>query len=459
MLIAAIDAAAREATLFAAIWFLVGGLDDLAIDLIYAARRVKRTLRPLKGTPSPEDAPPSGRIAVFIPAWDESAVIADMLRTALARFDHGDYLLYVGTYPNDPATTEAVAEIATQDPRVRLVIGTENGPTTKADCLNALWRAMLRDELAEGVTVYAVALHDAEDVVHRLELRVYAQWLRLYAAVQLPVLPLPHPRSRFIAGHYCDEFAEAHAKSLVVRQALGAGMPLAGVGCAVRRDMLARIADGRGGAPFDATSLTEDYELGLTVAAMGGETALARIAERPGGRPVAVRAYFPDTLGAAVRQKARWLNGIALAGWDRNGWARAGDIGDHWMRVRDRRATLAMPVLAIAYAALVIWGTSVGAHLVSNTPPPALPPLIEALLWANIALLGWRLIVRAIFVWRAYGWTEAMWSVPRVFVGNLVALLAARRAAVAYIAMLAGAAPRWDKTDHQFPDDPERVAA
>lgn len=457
--IAAIDAAAREATLFAAVWFLVGGLDDLAIDVIYAARRLKARLRPPRGTPSPEDAPPPGRIAVFIPAWDESAVIGAMLHTALARFDHGDYLLYVGTYPNDRATIEAVAVVARDDHRVRLVIGAEAGPTTKADCLNALWRAMLRDEIAERAPVSAVVLHDAEDVVHPLELRVYAQWLRRYAAVQLPVLPLPHPHSRFVAGHYCDEFAEAHAKSLVVRQALGAGMPLAGVGCAVRREMLERIADARGGVPFDATSLTEDYELGLTVAAMGGETALARVAERPGGRPVAVRAYFPDTLGGAVRQKARWLNGIALAGWDRIGWGHAGDIGDHWMRMRDRRATLAMPVLAIAYGALVIWGTSVGAHIFASSPPPALPPLMQALLWVNIALLGWRLLVRALFVWRGYGWREAMWSVPRVFIGNIIALLAARRALLAYVTMLAGATPRWDKTDHQFPDHPERVTA
>lgn len=459
MLVALIDAAAREATLFAAIWFLVGGLDDLAVDIIYATRRLKNNLLPRKGAPILSDTLPPGRIAIFIPAWDESAVIADMLRTALARFDHDDYLLYVGTYPNDLATIRAVAGLPFEDRRVRLVIGCELGPTTKADCLNALWQALLRDEEAEGITVTAVALHDAEDVVHPLELRVYAQWLQRYAAVQLPVLPLPHPRSKLVAGHYCDEFAEAHAKSLVVRQALGAGMPLAGVGCAVRRDMLGRIADARGGVPFDATSLTEDYELGLTVAAMGGETALARVTDQSSGGLVAVRAYFPDTLGAAVRQKARWLNGIALTGWDRTGWGRAGDIGDHWMRMRDRRATLAMPVLAIAYAALVIWGTSFGTHFLTGTSPPSLPPLMQGLLWVNLALLGWRLVMRALFVWRAYGWREALWSAPRVFVGNLVALLAARRAMVAYAAMLAGGRPRWDKTDHQFPDDPERAAA
>jgi len=458
-LIAAIDAAAREATLFAAIWFLVGGLDDLAVDFIYAVRRLKMRLRPLAGTPSPEDVPPPGRIAVFIPAWDESAVIADMLRTALARFDHGDYLLYVGTYPNDRATIDAVAGVALQDTRVRLVIGARDGPTTKADCLNALWRAMLRDETAEGMTVSAVALHDAEDVVHPLELRVFAQWLRRYAAVQLPVLPLPHPRSRFVAGHYLDEFSEGHAKTLVVRQSLGAGMPLAGVGCAIRREMLGRIADARDGAPFDATSLTEDYELGLTIAVMGGKTALARVSEQSGGRLVAVRAYFPDTLRAAIRQKARWLTGIALIGWDRTGWARAGAYGDHWMRMRDRRVTLAMPVLAIAYATLLVWGTSLGAHFAAGSRPPSLPPLIAALLWTNLAILGWRLAVRALFVWRGYGWREALWSVPRVFVGNYIGLMAARDALVMYLRMLAGKPPRWDKTDHQFPDDVEKATA
>lgn len=458
MLIAAIDAVAREATLFAALWFLVGGLDDLLVDLIYGARRLRLWIWPPAPAPSLADAPPPGRIAIFLPAWDESAVIGDMLRAALARYDHDDYRLYVGTYPNDPATVAAVGRIAAEDARVRLVIGATPGPTTKADCLNVLWRALLRDEAAEGITVLAVALHDAEDVVHPLELRVFAQWLGRYAAVQLPVLPLPHPHSRFVSGHYLDEFAEAHAKQLVVRQALRAGMPLAGVGCAVRRDMLERIAAKRGGNPFDATSLTEDYELGLTIAAMGGETALARVPERPGGRPVAVRAFFPAKLDAAIRQKARWLTGIALAGWDRTGWAGFGQWGDHWMRMRDRRATLAMPVLAVAYAALLAWGASMAVHFIAGSAPPT-PPLVAGLLWANIALLGWRFAVRGLFVWRSYGGREALWSVPRMFVGNFIALLAARRALALYVGMLAGAPPRWDKTDHQFPADIAQATA
>ncbi len=455
------DAIARETTLFAAIWFLVGGLDDLAVDGVYLLRRARARLLSWFGAAAVANFPttiPPGRIAVFVAAWDEAAVIGGMLRTALARFDHSDYRIYVGTYPNDGATIAEVVAVAAKDGRVRLVVGAVPGPTTKAGCLNTIWRALLRDEAVEG-PVLAVVLHDAEDVVHARELRVFAHHLQAHAAVQLPVLPLPHPRSRFVSGHYCDEFAEAHAKQLLVRQALGAGLPLAGVGCAIRRDMLARIAERRDGTPFDATSLTEDYELGLTIAAMGGATRFAREPERPGGRPVAVRAYFPADFGAAVRQKARWMTGIALLGWDRTGWSRRGAIGDHWMRMRDRRATLAMPVLAIAYCALVFWTLSFASHGYAASAQPPLHPAMRLLLLVNGALLGWRVMVRVAFVWRAYGWREARWAPLRMFVANIIALAAARRAAFLYVRILAGAVPQWDKTDHQFPDGPEPAAA
>ncbi len=158
---------------------------------------------------------------------------------------------------------------------------------------------------------------------------------------------------------------------------------------------------------------------------MGGRCALARVPEAPGGRPVSVRAYFPARIDAAVRQKARWMTGIALAGWDRTGWGRARDLGDHWMRMRDRRATIEIPVLATAYCALVLWGASLAGHAVAAVPAPALA--------AGDALAARRqrpccsaggLAVRAAFVGRAYGWREACWSAPRVVTGNFIALLA-----------------------------------
>lgn len=447
-IIPAIGAVAHEAVLFAAIGFLIGGIDDLAVDLVFFCTRLRAWLRP-----DPQRAPlrDGGRMAVFVPAWDEAAVIGPMLRTALARYDYADYCIYVGVYPNDPATIAAVGAVAATDARIRMVVNPRPGGTTKADCLNALWRALLRDEQAEG-PVRAVILHDAEDVVHPDELGMMAAWLGDHQAVQIPVLPLPDPRSPLIAGHYNDEFAEAHGKTLPVREALGAALPFAGVGCAIDRALLGRIAVARDGVPFDESSLTEDYELGLTVAAMGGRTKLVRSRDRHGAL-IAVRAYFPASLGAAVRQKARWMTGIALAGWDRTGWARGGSIGEHWMRMRDRRATLAIPVLAIAYLALVAWGISLGIHLATGTVPPAPEGALRALLAANFALLGWRIAMRMLFTARAFGPVEALLSIPRLFVANLVALLAARRAMAIYLPMLRGRPPVWDKTAHHFPGE------
>ena len=61
-----------------------------------------------------------------------------------------------------------------------------------------------------------------------------------------------------------------------MRAALGAGLPLAGVGCAIARGSLDTLAAARDGAQFDPASLTEDYELGLTVARDGGRGTFVR---------------------------------------------------------------------------------------------------------------------------------------------------------------------------------------
>lgn len=210
--VAWLDEVVREAMLFAAIGFLIGGIDDLAVDALYLARalqdRWRRTPRPTLADFPIERC--TGRIAVFVPAWDEAAVIGSMLRATLARFEHPDWRLYVGAYPNDPATIDAVADVATGDSRVRLVLTERPGPTTKADCLNALWTASQHDARCEERPFKGIVLHDAEDVVHPSELRLYDILLDRADAVQLPVLPLADPASRWVSGHYMDEFAEAN---------------------------------------------------------------------------------------------------------------------------------------------------------------------------------------------------------------------------------------------------------
>ncbi|MGN6278633.1 MAG: glycosyl transferase family protein [Sphingomonas sp.] len=448
----AIDVVLRETLLFAALGILLGGLDDLIVDLFYLVLSARRAIR--RKSNSISDFPSATqplRLVVFVAAWDESAVIGTMLRTALGRFDHPDHALYVGAYPNDPATIQAVAAVAETDKRIRLVIGDRPGPTTKGDCLNNLWQALRRDEQDGARRADAIILHDAEDVVHQSELRVFDHLIRDYATVQLPVLPLVHRGSRMISGHYCDEFAESHSKQMIVRDALGVGLPLAGVGCAIARDTLDRLAAAREGAPFDRSSLTEDYEMGLAVADQGGRSVFAPMVDLDGSR-IAVRAYFPASLDAAVRQKARWMIGIALAGWDRIGWSRWRDWREHWMRMRDRRAPLAMLVLGAAYLSLVAWAISRTCHWLAGAEPPAASYWVRLLLIGNAAVMVWRLGARYIFTSRIYGWREGLLSVPRSIIANLIAMLAARRALVLYVIMLFDGVPRWDKTDHIFPE-------
>jgi adsorption protein B len=241
---------------------------------------------------------------------------------------------------------------------------------------------------------------------------------------------------------------ESHGKSLVVRESLGASVPSAGVACAFARRALARLERPERGGPFDAESLTEDYEAGLHIRDAGGRGVFVRMRDEDGGL-VATRECFPDSFDAAVRQKARWMIGIALAGWDRMGWR--GGPAEWWMRMRDRRSALAALILAAAYLTLLLWALLFLLGAVLGQPIPALPRATDILLQLNFCLLLWRMIMRIAFSWRAYGWRYGLGAAPRMLIGNLVSILAARRAVYLYIRSLLGKPLVWDKTQHSFP--------
>lgn len=235
---------------------------------------------------------------------------------------------------------------------------------------------------------------------------------------------------------------------MVVRDAIGAGLPSAGVGCAIRRSQLARLAEQRGSeVPFSPDSLTEDYELGLSIAAMGGRTRFLRLRTED-GRLIATRAYFPADIAQAVRQKTRWLHGIAFQGWERLGWSWS--PGESWMRLRDRRGPMTALVLAIAYVLVLVAGGSLAASLLGWVPVPQLSPFLSALLWANLLSLLWRALFRFGFTAREYGFGEGLRALLRIPVCNIIAIMAGRRAFAAYVRTLGGAAPTWDKTHHPY---------
>jgi adsorption protein B len=452
--LAALELLRNELLLFAAIGLLIGGIDDLFVDLVYGLRRLWRSLAIYSRIPrmTSRDLPPpgaAGPIAVFVPAWDEASVLGPMLHGCLDKWAQEDVQIFVGVYPNDPATVDALVEFVAERGfgRVNMVVNHRSGPTTKADCLNLLWRALRRWEAAYEREFLVVVLHDAEDVVHKDSLRLIGMLAPRFALVQLPVLPLVG--AGLVAGHYCDEFAEAHGKSMTVREALGAALPSAGVGCGFNRQALGRLAAERDDLPFDVASLTEDYELGLRLGEAGGRGVLVRMRDEKGGI-IGTREYFPDTFSTAIRQKARWTIGIALAGWDRMGWT--GRWRESWMRLRDRRALIAALILLAAYGGLLLTALLVIADMLLGRTASPSPAALTLLLYATAWLLAWRLLVRMLFVWRAYGVRQALLSVPRTFVANIIAMLAARRALTLYLAHLRGQKLAWDKTAHRFPD-------
>ena len=342
--------AAREALLFAATLFCVIGAEDFAFDLIWIANAVRTRMRPFRGSADGVTATRTVRFAILVPAWDEATVIGSMIDGTRAAYQDQDVTIFVGAYPNDPATLAVLGDRS--DQRLVIAVNPRAGPTSKGDALNTAWTGLVEHERLYNVRFDLVVMHDAEDVVSRFEPDVFAAHARQHDFMQIPVVPVPVRSSRWIAGHYCDEFAEAHVKSLVVRELLNVSIPSAGVGTAIDRNLLERIATARGGQPFSPDSLTEDYELGLVANALGATAAFLRTKEPVTGEIVCVRSRFPEQLSAATRQKSRWIAGIAFAGWDRMGWTAS--VREIWVRWRDRRALFEAAALVAGYGGLML---------------------------------------------------------------------------------------------------------
>lgn len=436
---------AFELGLFAAFVFLIFGADDLLIDIFWLCG-IGRTVVSADSIGDRSEF----RFAIAIPAWDEAEVIRAMVDTARTRWPDTDCRFYVGAYPNDLATMREVAGLMRLDTRIQLVVCDRPGPTTKGDCLNGIWRRVCADRQNGRFVADALLLHDAEDVVDAAELKVLAYALADADYAQIPVVPLVAQEGPWISGHYCDEFAEAHSKELPVRSALGAPMPTAGVGCAFRVEALASIATEHG--PFRADSLTEDYELGVRLSGAGARGCFIR-ARHADGSLVASRAYFPHRIDQSVRQKTRWLRGIALEGWGRLGWwphRKAGASGwvvGWWMLWRDRRAMLSAIAIVFGYGALIAGLTGwIGTGIL-----PLDGSILHMLMLGNLGMLLWRLAMRGLHTAQIHGWRQGIRAVLRQPVSNIILVMTAWRALRDHVLGMRGKPLVWDKTVHHFP--------
>ena len=439
-----------------AVYVLVSGLDDLFLDAAFVYRWMAFHWFGRPWFPWPDqaqvDAAPRLRIAIFVPLWHEHGVIGSMLERNIPATMYHAAEFFVGVYPNDPETLAAVREAGGKFPRVHLALCPCHGPTSKADCLNWIYQRMLEHEAQHAVRFDAVVTHDAEDVIHPESLR----WINYFAGshdmVQVPVLPLATPLRQWVHGLYCDEFAEFQTKDIPVRQMWGGFLPGNGVGTAFSRAVLERLADAHSNRMFDPACLTEDYENGWRIHAMGCPQVFVPL-RREGDGLLATREYFPHTFRTAVRQRARWVMGIVLQSWERRGW-RAPARQQYWLW-RDRKGAignLLTPILNLLFVyGAVTWGESevTGRAWGLGTQHPGLRWLFSA----TFGLSGFQMGVRALCSRRIYGWRFAMGVPVRALVGNWLNCMATVRALALYAeAKLRGRPLVWVKTEHAYPN-------
>lgn len=433
-----------------AVIMFISWLDDFFIDVVYWVRRIKRKLSVYRRYPrmsyrelyKPDEKP----LAIMVPAWNETGVIGNMAELAATTLDYENYHIFVGTYPNDPDTQRDVDEVCARFPNVHKVVCARPGPTSKADCLNNVLDAITQFERSANFAFAGFILHDAEDVISPMELRLFNYLVERKDLIQIPVYPFEREWTHFTSMTYIDEFSELHGKDVPVREALAGQVPSAGVGtCFSRRAVTALLADGDGIA-FDVQSLTEDYDIGFRLKEKGMTEIFVRfpvvdeakereqrkfLQHARTSNMICVREYFPDTFSTAVRQKSRWIIGIVFQGFKTHKWTSSLTL--NYFLWRDRKgaisnfvsflAMLVMIQLLLLLAYESLWPDAW--HFLSIFSGSA---WLMTLLWLNFGLMVNRIVQRVIFVTGYYGLTQGLLSVLRLFWGNLINFMANWRA-------------------------------
>jgi len=230
---------------------------------------------------------------------------------------------------------------------------------------------------------------------------------------------------------------------MIVRAAFGGFVPSCGVGTGYRRDALERLAQACSNRIFDPESLTEDYENGLQIHRLGCSQAFVPILRDPKTREfMATREFFPSTWSTALRQRTRWVTGIALQGWQRLGWS--GTPGEIYWLWRDRKGLLGNP-LSLTVNAVFVYG--IATAMWTRTSPVALH-LAAVTLFLQLV----RTVVRMACVARVYGFRFALGVPLRAVYANALNSAATFHALAIYaLARARGKRLKWLKTEHAYP--------
>jgi adsorption protein B len=433
----------------AAIVILLSGLDDMALNVLYLWSWVRKTPTAI-GEQTGSCHRPQKRIAVFVPLWREHRVIGGMVNHNISAINYDNYHFFIGAYPNDEPTLDAVRQLESRFPHVHLAVCPHDGPTSKADCLNWIYQRMLLFEEHHGGEFEIVVTHDAEDLIHPESFSVTNAYAGDFEMIQIPVLPLPTPFRNILHGMYCDEFAEWQIKDMPARQMMGSFIPSNGVGTGYSRDALEKLASAEHNLIFDPACLTEDYENGLRLHKLGCRQIFVPVARRQGSI-VATREFFPQTAHSAIRQRTRWLTGIALQSWERHGWR--GEFSEVYWFWRDRKGLFGNPIsllsnLLFIYG-LITWMVAKFTGSPWGLAQQALhPALLTATLLTQIIQSG----VRMSCVGSLYGKWFALGVPLRTLCANWINTVATVKALFVYMRARIRHEPLvWLKTEHAYP--------
>jgi len=452
--------------------FTIGGLNDFFIDLYYWGRQLYRRIfkrnliKPLTLDQllKVEEKP----LAMLIPAWQEAGVIKKMLLNTLNTIDYRNYFIFVGVYPNDPDTQAEVDQVSEAYPQIIKIVNSKPGPTTKAENLNEIYRGLCHFEEQTGLKFELVVLSDAEDIHHPLSFKLFNYLMPRFEMIQIPIIPLEMPWHSFVGGVYMDEFAEMHLKELIVREKIARILPSAGTSTAFWRDSLRRLEVAGNGQVFNPATLTEDYEIGIRLGKLGlPQIMLIQWVERVittkgKARPkkvkelVATRAFFLTEFRKAMRQRARWVYGIAWQGLKNIGWDR--NLKISYTLLRDRLAFFTNFLYMFGYLLLIYLLTVFAVRIFR--PDFVVPPLVRPEeVWWKLALvvlffLVWRIFMRFVFVSKVYGLAQAALTPIRIVVGNVLNFASSMLALLWLIrAVSTRREQTWIKTEHEFPEE------
>ena len=197
-----------------------------------------------------------------------------------------------------------------------------------------------------------VVLHDSEDVIDPRTFSIYATYAKDYDYIQVPVFSLTSNHRSLVAATYMDEFAERHTREMMVRDAVGAMIPSAGVGTCMTKRVIWHFVEERGSVLMNGC-VTEDYILGVEVKRAGFRSAFAAVSADDGNKfrlrrdP---RILSERTNGLHQAEDPLGLR-ILLRGMHKLGWG--GDPWDFYFFLRDRKGLITNFLPPIAFFLLV----------------------------------------------------------------------------------------------------------